>query len=117
MYYSELILIHKSSLKETNDDTTSSQIEILDYGQIPSLRKIVYDEELLKFISLDPPKIPVCYLDQYIFNFNSQLLSDHDIYYLMKSVKDIKSIGSLKILPYGYYDHRWFNSNKFKNRC
>ena len=114
MYFSELILIHKSSLVETNDETTTEQIDILDYGQVPSLRLLTYDEELLKFITPDSPKIPVCYMDQNIFNFNAQILSDHDIYYLMKSVKDIKSIGSLKILPYGYYDHRWFNSNKLK---
>jgi hypothetical protein len=74
--------------------------EILDYGQIPSLRKLTFvDENVLKNVHF--PVINLSSnLKTNIADFNN-FLTDYDLYYLMKSVKEINGVGFLQILPYG----------------
>ena len=50
---------------------------------------------------IDQMKKPTSFLNQNILDFSQGFMTDHDIYYLMKAVQDIKGIATMKILPNG----------------
>lgn len=136
-----MILTHKNTLdnkmnhknynyKEntSNDKNINLVISITDKGLLPSLRKIQYDNDILKYVPqlIDNTKktsladenlidilMPV-ELKNNKADVTNNFLSDHDIYYLIKVVKETNSIGTYKILPFGQTDYKKLNSNKLK---
>lgn len=113
------ILIEQEGKQNENNNDQNKVISILDQGKVPSLRKIDYDEEILKYLpNLNNIHTGVSPFNNQILNFNDtqncSVLSDHDIFYLMKSIQTINGIATLKILPYGYSDFKNLNSNKIK---
>lgn len=87
------MLVYHKDIKETEN-------QIIDYGQIPSLRKLKYtDENVLKNVKFENP-ILSSNMKTNIVDFNN-FLTDYDLYYLMKSIKEINGVGFTQILPYG----------------
>lgn len=93
-FYGEVLVYHKDN-KETEN-------QILDYGRIPSLRKLEYTDEYVIKNGQIETAILSSNLKTNIVNFSS-LLTDYDLYYLMKSVKEVNGVGFLQILPYGQW--------------
>ena len=93
-YYGEVLVYHRDNNEKEN--------QILDYGRIPSLRKLEYtDENVLKNVHFQT-KVLSSNFKTNVVNF-SNLLTDYDLYYLMKSVKELNGVGFLQILPYGQW--------------
>lgn len=99
------------------------------------------DPEILKYIKIEKPKKFTSGLDQQIVDLNILdtenqpkqktdrsttsldqklefpslfVLSDHDIFYMMRSISEINGIATLKVKPYDFHDFRELNSNKIK---
>lgn len=89
-------------------------LPVQDFGKIPSLRKIDYSEEILSYIIIEEPPKPISFLDKQIIDLNSQFISDHDLFYLMRGVQNLNGLASLKILPYGYHEFKSLSANKLK---
>ena len=53
-------------------------------------------------------------LDNYILDYDKPILSDNDLFYMMKACQSINGIVYLKILPYGNNDYKYLNANKIK---
>lgn len=105
--------------KMSDDQNLKREMIIQDVGKVPSLRKLEYDEEILKYLpSLNNLHTGISPFNNQILNFNDlincSVFSDHDIFYLMKSIQTINGIATLKILPYGHSDFKNLNSNKMK---
>lgn len=103
----------------SEDQNSKSEMIIQDVGKVPSLRKLEYDEEILKYLpNLNNLHTGISPFNNQILNFNDSIncsiFSDHDIFYLMKSIQTINGIATLKILPYGQSDFKNLNSNKIK---
>lgn len=109
-----MILAHKEAFIDPSNELSGESSQFLDYGRIPSLRKIEYDPELLSFVKIDQMKKPTSFLNQNILDFSQGFMTDHDIYYLMKAVQDIQGIATMKILPQGKHDYKKFGANCFK---
>lgn len=141
-FYSELILIHKTTVdysilsqdpskesikketqtnklyKESNKEISNSNnkdiIQILDYGKLPSLRKLEYPKPILEYITFEEQQQPTCLLDKNILDLSLPFISDHDLFYLMRGVQNINGLATIKILPYNKNDFKMLSSNKMK---
>jgi hypothetical protein len=107
-FYGEVILQHC-----TIDDTAS--IVSQDYGKLPSLRPIVYHEQIAPHIKNDIEANRPSKLDSNIFTFTDKnLLSDLDITNFILQVKQLKGLGMLKVLPSGFSEYKDFSANKLR---
>lgn len=110
-FYGETILYHNDKNAKLN---TLSEVIIPDYGKLPSLRKIDYDETLLPLIktqiNISEEKVSLIQSNIY----TSQFLSENDIFYLFQAVKDTQGLATLRILPYKYNDYKHFGSSIIK---
>jgi hypothetical protein len=118
--YGEVLLSTHIDNKETD---SNSFIKIKDFGKVPSLRTIDYDEEILSVLKSHNILLPltnknniVSNLETNIFDFSSNKppLTEQDVYSMITAVKSINGIAMLKILPYKYADYKQFGSSKIK---
>jgi hypothetical protein len=109
-FYGETILFHQSSKSES--------LILKDFGKLPSLRKIPYDGELFPLISHMIPKEQkdieknLSWLETNLFG--DCVISDQDLQYMSKAVKDINGMALLRVLPYKYNDYKSLCSNKIR---
>lgn len=93
-----------------------SNLAISDWGRLPSNRKIIYDDYHLPYAikeNLIDETSLISNLETNIYSPNN-FLSEHDIYYMVKAVKDINGIAMLRILPNKHNDYKHFGSSKIK---
>lgn len=77
------------------------------------MRTINYSSDLLPYIQT--PKISQdTLLETNIYDLNRNPLSNGDVYALVKTVKDIQGVATLRILPYKANDYKCFASSKIK---
>lgn len=113
-----------------NKGLYDNSIEFDDYGMLPSFRRIIYEPDILEhvenpleldrfynkiqtseknkgtFMSKDEYKktqTADSYTKQHIYDFNL-VLGKSDIFTLIQAIKEVKGIGFIKILPYGYHE-------------
>jgi hypothetical protein len=107
-FYGETLLFH------VDNKTEKYSIFLNDYGKLPSLRKISYEENLLPLI-----KSYNQYHEGEISNLNTNILADEffseqDINYILEAVREIGGIGMVRILPYKWSDFKSLGSSIIK---
>lgn len=122
-YYGEMVLINKEKISKNKGEdlvNNNNHIQIEDSGRLPSLRKIQYEDIVNRLLLLDNLQLntKISPTNEFILNMNTTkeycVLSDYDIFYIMKTIKETNSIVTLRILPYGYNDYKRLNTNKIK---
>jgi len=92
----------------------SEVINLKDFGKIPNIRPIIYDDDVLNNINIEK-SVNVSNLETNVINFDDKLvLSDCDISYLVDSVKELNGLGMLKILPTNFCEYKDYSSNKIR---
>lgn len=76
------------------------------------MRPISYSEEVLKYIE-NKSVNDVTNLNNNIIDMES-FLSDNDLFYFMRIVKEVDGLGMIRILPFQYNDYKKFGSNIMK---
>jgi hypothetical protein len=112
-FYGETLIFYDNS-KHVDEE---NEIQIEDYGRLPSLRKINYTEDVLSHIKdeISIIKPPNSALETNIFNFSDNFFfTEQDIFALMTAVKEIDGMAVLRILPKNYTDCKYFGSSKIK---
>jgi hypothetical protein len=111
-YYGETLLFHDEIIE---NKTSENILKICDYGKLPSLRKLTYDESIIPLIKSHPGYSDFTKLSTLESNiYPSHIISDEDIQYMVKAVQEIKGIATLRILPYNFSDYQHFGSSKIK---
>lgn len=107
----------------TNSDPNSKNAEhpdkilIKDYGKMPSLRKMVYEDEEYP---LYEDAIPLYQLEHNIHNrtnlhnIESFVLNEKDLTTMIQMIQETEGYATLRILPYKYADWKEFGSSKIK---
>ena len=94
-----------------------NKILIKDYGKMPSLRKMVYDDE---DYPLYEDSIPLYQLEHNIHNrtnlhnIESFVLDEKDLTTMIQMIQETEGYATLRILPYKYADWKEFGSSKIK---
>ena len=107
----------------TNSDPNCKNAEhpdkilIKDYGKMPSLRKMVYEDEEYP---LYEDAIPLYQLEHNIHNrtnlhnIESFVLNEKDLTTMIQMIQETEGYATLRILPYKYADWKEFGSSKIK---
>ena len=94
-----------------------NKILIKDYGKMPSLRKMVYEDE---DYPLYEDSIPLYQLEHNIHNrtnlhnIESFVLNEKDLTTMIQMIQETEGYATLRILPYKYADWKEFGSSKIK---
>jgi hypothetical protein len=106
-FYGESILYHD------DDYSTIDTLVLKDYGRLPSLRKLSYEANLFALIEnkIAPEKKKISCMES---NLVTEYISENDLHYMIKSVRDINGLAMLRILPKDYCDYKQLGSSKIK---
>ena len=92
----------------------SDTLKVRDFGKIPNIRPIIYDDEVLMHAYIEKV-LNISNLETNVINFDDRLvLSDFDITYLVDTVKELNGLGMVKILPANFYEYKDFSSSKIR---
>jgi hypothetical protein len=111
-FYGETILYNDDY--SSSDDSDSNDFFIIkDFGRLPSLRKLSYDPNIISLIEskFPPEKKTTSSMES---NLVTEYISENDLYYMIKSLKDINGLAMVRILPKDYSDFKHLGSSKIK---
>jgi hypothetical protein len=88
--------------------------KLSDYGSLPSMRPLIYDNEITQHIKFEPV-VNKSIISSNILNFDEkQILSESDLSNFVQLVHEIKGLGMIKILPFSYSEYKDLSANTIK---